>query len=470
MKNMKEKLNKFLSLIIVVAAVGFVLTAYYTFFGGSDVDLEGKNKLKIPEILDDLNADPGIAEFKLEAGISQTEFTKGRLTPTLGYNGSYLGPVIRLVKGQDVSIVVENNLNEWTTIHWHGLVVDGENDGGPMQGIASGETWNAKFKVEQPASTLWYHPHFAGTVANQVYYGLAGLIYIDDEFTDTMSIPKDYGIDDIPLVVQDRNFNIDGSFDYRVSMMGVDKGDKILVNGTLDPYFIVKREKVRFRLLNGSNSQNFSFRLSNRAEFLMIASDGGFLEKPLKKEAIFLSPGERAEIVVDFSEFNDKSVKLVSNDDLILELVIDGELEKSPDIPEELAEVADIAADEASNTRIFELQSMGISGTINGKYYDMNRIDERVDLNATEYWIVRNVGGMMATGHPFHVHGTQFQVVSRNGEKPTPEESGHKDTVYVDVGEEVVIKVMFKKEGLFMYHCHILEHEDRGMMGQFIVE
>jgi FtsP/CotA-like multicopper oxidase with cupredoxin domain len=233
---------------------------------------------------------------------------------------------------------------------------------------------------------------------------------------------------------------------------------------------MVKREKIRLRILNGSNAQNFNFVLSNGAEFMMIASDGGFLENPLEKEAIFLSPGERAEIVVDFSEFNNKSVKLVSNDDLILEFVVDGELEKSPDIPEELVEVSEIADDEVSNTRIFELQSMGISGTINGKYYDMDRIDERVALNATEYWVVRNSGGMMATGHPFHVHGTQFQVMSRNGEKPPPEESGYKDTVYVDVGEELVLKVRFKKEGLFMYHCHILEHEDRGMMGQFVVE
>jgi len=253
-------------------------------------------------------------------------------------------------------------------------------------------------------------------------------------------------------------------------MMGVDKGDHILVNGTLEPYFIVKREKIRLRLLNGSNAQNFNFSLSNGSEFIVIASDGGFLERPLEMESIFLSPGERAEIVVDFYSFNDKSVNLVSGDDLVLEFVVDEDLEKSPNIPNELVEVAEIPDNEITKTRVFELQSMGISGTINGKYYDVDRIDERVDLNATEYWIVRNVGGMMATGHPFHVHGTQFQVVSRNGEKPPPEELSYKDTVYVDAGEEVVIKVMFKKEGLFMYHCHILEHEDRGMMGQFIVE
>lgn len=470
MKIKSDRYRKILIVLIPVFIAGFVFAAYYTFFIGINTRLEGKNELKIPEILEDLNPDPQIAEFKLETRYSQMEFIEGKMTSTLGYNGSYLGPVIRFDKNQDVSIEVENNLNEPTTLHWHGLEVDGENDGGPMQGISSGEAWNAKFTVNQPAATLWYHPHLTGLVADQVYYGLAGLIYIDDEFSDSLSIPKDYGIDDIPIVVQDRSFKSDGNFDYNVSMMGVDKGDQILVNGTSDPYFMVKREKIRLRILNGSNAQNFNFVLSNGAEFMMIASDGGFLENPLEKEAIFLSPGERAEIVVDFSEFNDKSVKLISNDDLILEFVIDGELEKSPDIPEELVEVSEIADDEVLNTRIFELQSMGISGTINGKYYDMDRIDERVTLNATEYWVVRNAGGMMATGHPFHVHGTQFQVVSRNGEKPPPEESGYKDTVYVDVGEELVLKVRFKKEGLFMYHCHILEHEDRGMMGQFVVE
>jgi len=120
---------------------------------------------------------------------------------------------------------------------------------------------------------------------------------------------------------------------------------------------------------------------------------------------------------------------------------------------------------------LFELQSMGINGTINGKYFDMERIDEEVNLNESEIWIIRNIAGVMQTGgHPFHVHGTQFQVITRNGREPSAEERGFKDTVYVSVGEEVVIKVRFTHTGVYMYHCHILEHEDGGMMGQFRVK
>jgi FtsP/CotA-like multicopper oxidase with cupredoxin domain len=124
--------------------------------------------------------------------------------------------------------------------------------------------------------------------------------------------------------------------------------------------------------------------------------------------------------------------------------------------------------DDDATVRLFELQSMGISGSINGKAFDRHRIDEEIPLNETEVWIIRNLGGMMmqAGGHPFHVHGTQFQVISRNGQTPPPEERGFKDTIFVAVGEEVQIRIRFSQPGIFMYHCHILEHEENGMMGQ----
>jgi len=144
--------------------------------------------------------------------------------------------------------------------------------------------------------------------------------------------------------------------------------------------------------------------------------------------------------------------------------------EDTTEIPESLAVVTPIPEGNNPKTRVFELQSMGISGTINGKSFDMNRIDEEVNLNESEIWIIRNSGGMMQTGgHPFHVHGTQFQVISRNGKTPPLQERGFKDTVFVNIGEEVVIRVRFTHPGIFMYHCHILEHEDSGMMGQFRV-
>jgi FtsP/CotA-like multicopper oxidase with cupredoxin domain len=461
-----------LMLIVLIIALGVIL---YIFIGqpigpsGVNSEQTG-NMLKIPTILEDQNPDPEVADYVIDVQSGQTNFFSDKSTYTLGYNGSYLGPVIRIKTGEEVNIRINNLLGFSTTLHWHGLIVDGAQDGGPHQGIQSGESWTASFTVDQPAATLWFHPHFIGTTADQVYYGLAGLIYIDDENSESLNLPDEYGINDFPLIVQDRSFNSDGSFSYTTTMMGAIPGDTILINGTVDPYLDVNKGNIRFRILNGSNSENFLFTLSDGSSFYQIASDGGFLENPVIRSSIFLSPGERAEVVVDFSASDSDQVSLMLGDQEILVINLITDLEDNTEIPEKLAYMDQISLDSAQNIRFFELQGMGITGTINGKQFDMNRIDEEVNLNETEIWVVRNIGGMMhAWGHPFHVHGTQFRVIYRNGESPPLEEQGFKDTVYVDAGEEVVLLVRFTHPGLFMYHCHILEHEDNGMMGQFIV-
>lgn len=438
-----------------------------------------RNALQIPALLQDTNADPGAADFVLDVQSGQTQFFNDRSTATLGYNGTYLGPVLRMRKGEKVRIRVNNQLDFPTTVHWHGLVVDGEQDGGPHQGIQPGESWQPYFTVDQPAATLWYHPHIMGSTADQVYYGLAGLIYIEDELSDQLNLPDDYGINDFPLIVQDRNFNRDGSFVYRTSMMGVVAGDTILVNGTVNPALSTYKGKVRFRILNASNALDFKFTMSDGSPFIQIASDGGFLAAPVSRSSIFLAPGERAEVIVDFSKVKGDHVSMLLDQQPMLAINLNPTSADSSaqtenaditEIPRILASITPIPTGDKPRTRVFELQSMGISGTINGKSFDMNRIDEEVTRNETEIWLIRNRGGMMQTsGHPFHVHGTQFQVISRNGKAPPVEERGFKDTVFVRVGEEVAIRVRFTHPGIFMYHCHILEHEDNGMMGQFRV-
>jgi len=472
-----NKQNKTVSLLIlalIFSVLALVAIVYFLVTGlllprGQNENPKG-NELKIPVLLQDQNPDPNIAEFILDAQFGETNFIGSRLTQTLGYNGSYLGPVIRLRQGEKVNIRVNNELNYPTTVHWHGLVVDGEQDGGPHQGIQPGESWNPTFTVDQAAATLWFHPHFMGDTADQVYYGLAGLIYIDDENSEKLNLPNEYGINDIPLIVQDRSFNSDGSFAYSTSMMGVVAGDTILINGTINPYVNVNRGNVRFRILNASNSQNFEFRLSDGSSFLQIASDGGFLEAPLARKSIFLSPGERAEVIVEFAKTKRNTVSLMLENRSIMDINLTRSITDMTEIPGSLTTITPIQSSDHPKTRVFELQSMGISGTINGKSFDMNRIDEEVNLNESEIWIIKNLGGMMQTGgHPFHVHGTQFQVISRNGKTPPLQESGFKDTVFVDIGEEVAIRVRFTHTGIFMYHCHILEHEDNGMMGQFRV-
>ncbi len=430
------------------------------------------NAMIIPEILEDQSADPDTASFELFVQQGEMEFFPGRTTETLGYNGNYLGPIIPVRRGQEVNVSVHNQLGEPTTVHWHGMDISGEADGGPHQPIMPGEVWEPNFTIDQPAATLWYHPHLHGTTGPQVYSGLAGLIYIEDDVSDRLNLPKDYGINDIPLILQDRNFNSDGSFSYQLDRMGLVPGDTMLINGTVDPYVEVNAEKVRLRILNGSNFENFNLQLSDGSSFYQIASDGGFLESPVARDSLFITPGERMEVIVDFSTATtDTEIALMAGEHPVLQFYVLDSEGANTEIPESLAVIPEISAGDDSPTRVFELQSMGLRGTINGKSFNMNRIDEEVNQNETEIWIIRNSRSMMhSSGHPFHVHGTQFQVISRNGNPPPPEERGFKDTIHVDPGEEVIIVVRFNHTGLYMYHCHMLEHEDYGMMGQFMVQ
>jgi FtsP/CotA-like multicopper oxidase with cupredoxin domain len=433
--------------------------------------VENGNRLKIPAVLHDYDPSPESALFEIVVEKGKTSFIDGKEADTLGYNGTYLGPVIRLRRGEKVEMNVANELPEATTVHWHGLIVDGEDDGGPHHGIQPGERWAPVFTVDQSAATLWYHPHLMGNTSDQVYFGLAGLIYIDDEVSDSLGLPAEYGVDDIPLIVQDRSFNSDGSLDYRVNMMGVIPGDTLLVNGGIGPFYEVTTERLRMRILNGSNSENFTFALSDGSSFHMIASDGGLLEQAYETDEVTLAPGERAEIVADFKGKGGKTLQLVSGNRNVLELRIGSDLKVNGAVPERLVKIDEQEVQTGLNVRHFELQSMGISGTINGKSFDMDRIDEELRLNESEVWVIRNPVGMMQSGgHPFHVHGVQFRIISRDGREPGPEESGYKDTVFVNAGEEVRILIRFRKIGVFMYHCHILEHEDNGMMGQILVE
>jgi len=472
--NKQRKKISFLVIALIISAIVLVLIISFwassLLFPRNQDDVQNGNELKIPALLPDQNPDPNTADYVLDVQSGETGFSGSRQTKTLGYNGSYLGPVIRLKQGEKVNIHVNNQLDVSTTVHWHGLVVDGEQDGGPHQGILPGDSWSPTFTVDQPAATLWYHPHLKGDTADQVYYGLAGLIYIDDVNSEQLNLPREYGVNDIPLIVQDRSFNSDGSFSYRTSMMGVVAGDTIMINGTVNPYLHVNRGHVRFRILNASNSQNFDFSLSNGIDFQQVASDGGFLEAPLTRNSIILSPGERADVIIDFTRTERDTVSLLLGNQPVMDIHLTSVSADTTEIPDSLTTIAPIPSIDNLNTRVFELQSMGINGTINGKFFDMGRIDEEVNLNESEIWVIRNTGGMMQSGgHPFHVHGTQFRIIFRNGQAPPLHERGFKDTVFVNRGEEVEILVQFSHPGIFMYHCHILEHEDNGMMGQFRV-
>ena len=231
----------------------FLLTAMYS-FGDNNLF---STVLPIPPLLEKTSAVTGLFSFELTAQKGSVSFIDGLETPTYGFNGDFLGPTIRFRRSEMIEIDVINELNEKTTVHWHGLHIPGEMDGGPHQVIEPGAVWKPFFEVAQEAATLWYHPHLLGKTGEQAYKGLAGMIIIDDENSDALAIPKKYGVDDIPLIIQDKRFFENGEFAYVTGtpdiMHGV-IGNVVLVNGVHEPYLAVSRGLVRFRLLNGSDS------------------------------------------------------------------------------------------------------------------------------------------------------------------------------------------------------------------------
>lgn len=428
--------------------------------------------LRLPELLEPDSESDSEISYTVTAQAGETAFLKGKATQTIGYNGSYLGPVLVVHEGQEVHIKTENQLSEATSFHWHGVKLPSDMDGGPQHPVGPNETMQVDFTVKQEAATLWFHPHALGTTAEQVYAGLAGLIFVEDDNSEQLDLPKDYGVNDFPLIIQDRTFDADNQFDYEGTYNPDGTyGDTLLVNGTIKPYVDVKNEQIRLRLVNGSNARNYTFGLENAAVFHQIASDGGFLEQPVALTSVTLMPGERAEIIVDLSEYaKGDTLKLMDGNVTVLSLNVAEETDVHTALPEILNEIPEPTVEGAA-VQQFTLSGMSFMVNINGNQFDMDRIDVEQRLNETVIWEVRNAQDMMGSMvHPFHIHGVQFQVLSRDGAEPPQNEQGWKDTVAVYPGETVRLAVTFSEKGAFMYHCHILEHEDNGMMAQVSVQ
>jgi len=434
-----------------------------------------KQQLPIPELAP-YTMKNGIKVFDLNIREGEMAFFKGAKTDTYGIDANFLGKTIRVHDGDRVQFNVKNGLDELTTLHWHGLKVPGTSDGGPHSKIPAGSTWRADMVIGQHASTCWYHPHTHGETGRQVFMGMAGLFIIDDEASSGLDIPQEYGVNDIPLVIQDRRFYADGQLMYRQgmhdTMMGV-TGDVRLVNGAIDPVLEVDPTLVRFRILNGSNARIYNLMFDGGYAFHQIASDSSLLPKPVSLKNVILATGERAEIVMDFSGMAGQTVYLGDGMDKrrLLKIKVKNGQPVVKKIPENLVQIEDYVGAKAANKRIFTLNmSMGFLG-INEKQMKMSRIDEVVKKDTFEIWEIWNPS---PRPHPFHVHGTGFKVLTRDGKAPLINETGLKDTVLVYPREKVQIMVVFRHEAPadrpYMYHCHILEHEDAGMMGQFAVE
>lgn len=434
-------------------------------------------------------------------------FFPGQQTATFGINQAYAGQVLRIRKGDKAVFRVNNQLGEDTALHWHGLRLPAAMDGGPHQIIPHAGSWLSTFQVRQAASTCWYHSHQHKRTGPQVYQGLAGMLIIDDEAGDALDIPKRYGVDDLPVIIQDRDFNQDGSFLYVSSMperMHGKHGVYVLVNGAVTPTLKAKSTLLRLRVLNGSNARLYHLAFHDKRPFQVIASDGGFLDKPVTVRQQRLAVGERVEILVDVSDRREIILKSLPADAGggmgmgMMGGMFDGEMdimkidarqaEVSPHkVPKTLVSPEKVDPASATVRRSMVMSMGGMMGggggmmgrmmgsgggmfTINGRSMDMSRIDFSVRRDVPEIWEVGNDSPMH---HPFHVHNVQFQVLDRNGGPVEVHETGLKDTVLINPREQVRILLVFRDyvdETLpYMYHCHNLEHEDQGMMGQFTV-
>lgn len=473
---------------VVAVAGGAVGWVYFR----SDVDTVGKvdftNRLAVPKILAGEKDAAGRRVYDLRASAFSKQFRSGRATQVAGYEGATPGPVLRSDRGDEVLVHVTNRLDVTTSVHWHGMHLPAKMDGGPHQPIAPGATWSPTWTIDQPAATLWYHPHPHGESAEQVYRGLAGLWIVDDPEAGDTGLPQRWGVDDIPVVVQDRKFDGDNQLDYSFPTLygdvGVLGGD-LLVNGTYGPFFDVTTQRLRLRLLNGSNSRVYNFGFDDDHEFQLVATDGGLTPKPYTMNRIQLSPGERAEIVVALDPgerrvlrsyppelgLDPLNMRVTGGDDRfdVLQLRAAGSLAPSPEVAATLAPAPALTASTGGGApdRRFELGGH----QINGKSMDMNRIDFAVDQGVTEVWEVESP---FPKPHNFHVHGASFQVLSVNGQVPRNDLAGWKDTIFLPPTQVFRIAVRFAEKpdlaSPFMFHCHLLYHEDEGMMGQFLVK
>jgi FtsP/CotA-like multicopper oxidase with cupredoxin domain len=446
------------------------------------VPAEFDRPLAIPPLAKSGMESDGTRLFRLSAQEGTIGVFDETRTSTWGFNGAYLGPTLRATRGEKVAVEITNALPELTTVHWHGMHLPAAMDGGPHQPIAPGSTWRPSWKIDQPAATLWYHPHPHGTSEEHLYKGLAGMFIIDDHNIKAADLPSEYGVDDIPVIVQDKDIGPNGELvmENDGNEIGL-LGSTILVNGTIGPYQNVTTELVRLRLLNGSTARTYDFGLGDGRSYLLVATDGGFLAAPHQTDRVRLSPGERAEIVVEMSPGTTTMLRSFppdlgqvaapfafgGNDSFdVLELRAAEKLAPSRQIPARLTDDRRIDASGATVTRHFELQGR----EINGKRMAMDRIDDVVEVETTEIWEVTNQNPYP---HNVHVHDVQFEVLTVDGSAPPPELAGRKDTVYLEPRRNYRLIMRFEdyadETAPYMYHCHLLLHEDEGLMGQFVV-
>ena len=452
-----------------------------------------QNPIPIPDTLTG-------STFNLNMHTDSVQFLPGIKTFTNAFNQySYLGPTLILNKGENVTMNVTDNLGDTTTVHWHGLHVPALDDGGPHTFILAGNTWSPQFTIMNHASTFWYHPHLHRKTGQQVMRGAAGLIIVRDTIEANLNLPRQYGIDDFPLIIQSQQFDVNNQIEWRGMHDSI-----LLVNGIINPMLSIPAQVVRLRLLNAAQERNFNFGLTANHPFYIIGNDGGLLNAPVPVTRIRLSPGERAEVLIDLSGMQGQNMYLMSyasefpmgvqggppmpgmdtamyspingiNFNILQLNIVTQTINPVTSIPVGLVTVTPWLQSQSNITRQITITAqnmMSMDGPFffNGNLFDMHRIDYHIPLNNIEIWSLSN---QTMVAHPFHIHNVQFFVLDRDGVSVQPHEAGYKDVVMIAPQETVRFITKFEDFAdasmPYMYHCHILMHEDDGMMGSFVV-
>jgi FtsP/CotA-like multicopper oxidase with cupredoxin domain len=434
--------------------------------------------LTAPAIMPNLSAEPGTVEVRLVAAPSRLSMVPGLETDVFVYNGQFPGPTLELREGDRVIVRFRNELPEATTVHWHGLHLPFESDGSAFHPVAPGQEHVYEFTIHPgTAGTYWYHPHPHHRTGYQVGKGLYGAIIVR-----SAADPLPATLSEQLLILSDNRFRLDGSLDFaepgslqeRIDFENGREGDVIFVNSRVFPSLTIRSGEVqRWRVINASGGRVYRLSLEGHS-LLHVGSDGGLFERPVEVDEILLSNGERVELLVrgTGSPGTGATLRTLPYDryirqtrpegwdrplDLLTLRYTDQPPVAPPALPAVLRPVPALDPADATVTRVVVMTQ----GFLNSRLMDMNRIDEVAALGATEIWEIENLVGM---DHPFHLHGFQFQVLDRNG-VPEPFRSW-KDTVNVPRHQSARFIIRYDNyRGKWMFHCHILTHEDNGMMG-----
>lgn len=467
---------------------------------------------------------------------SEIEVLPGRRTPVLAYavesgGRKFLNPALLARKGDQMRVKLINRIDQPTVIHWHGLSVDSRNDGNGLQVVAPGQSMDYAFTVQDRSSMYWYHPHAHGFIPKQAYHGLACLLFVEDE--DEAALRKELalalGESEIPLVLQDKEFDAQGRLQYAPSAaqsFGGWVGSRLLVNLTERPVLKAGRRMVRFRLLNGSNARSYRLAFLQQGQalgFYLVGTDGGLLARPERIEQTFLSPGQRLDVLVDFREAQaGRPVTLASlpfdpmhqeggHDMTTMDhsqhgaghgptaataMAMEGDaralmrIDLTPSgapydrrLPTHLSNLA-APLEPTGAPRRMQLDHDGRGHwTINGGVFDHAAVPLTVQRGARETWLIENAERSMP--HPMHLHGFSFRVLERLGSpaqiRPLagargllPQDLGVVDTLQVWPGESVKVAIDFSHPHAgdqdYVFHCHTLEHAEAGMMMRYTVK